>query len=478
LALGLVAILAFLLPGGCGGGDGSGRVAVTDLPQATPILVFGADGFEWDIILPLLKQGRLPHLAALMERGCYGELETLSPTFSPAIWTTMATGKQPAAHGIGQFARRLEDGTLTPFDSTDRKTKALWNIASDFNRSVTCIGWWMTHPVEEVNGVMVAQTNTTAQLDTRGGKQIWKGALRNGVPGQVHPPDRQNEMIEILQQTEADLPELNERIFGAFEHPLSPLGRRLWENCQWAFRADTTYLRIAQTLAGQGPAPDLTLLYLGGPDVVSHRFWRYMEPKLFAHKPTDEQIENFGSIIEDYYIYTDAALGRLLEAYGPNVTAIVISDHGFHATNVYNRFDPDDPPDDINSGHHLDAPPGIFIAAGPHIRQSPIGKPPQELARADLQTIGSVVDITPTILAMMRIPLAADMSGQVIARIFRDEFEVDHQPQMIATHDTRDFLLSRGQEVPTHPGDAERLRQLRSLGYIGSEDEEEEETGR
>jgi hypothetical protein len=473
-----MALLAFLLPIGCDGGDEVGEAALVSLPKATPILLYGPDGFEWNLMLPMIKEGKLPNFAALMERGCYGELETLKPTFSPAIWTTIGTGKMPEAHGIPQFAHYLSDGTLSPYHSMDRKTKAIWNIVSDYDKTVTCIGWWMTQPVEPVNGVMVAQTNTTDQLDTRGGRQIWKGTLREDIPQQVHPPERQEEMIEILRQTEADLPALNERIFGAFEYPLSPLGRRLWENCQWAFRADTTYLRIAQNLVAAGSAPDLTLLYLGGPDVVCHRFWRYMEPELFAHKPTEEQIENFGSIIEDYYSYTDAALGRLLEAYGENVTVIVISDHGFHATNVYNRFDPDDPPDDINSGHHLDGPPGIFIAAGPHIRKSSIGKTLEELERPDLPTMGSVEDITPTILAMMRIPLGADMAGEVMTDVFRDEFEVDHQPKMIATHDTRAFLLSRGQDVPRNPGDAERLRQLRSLGYIGSEEEEEEETGR
>ena len=57
----------------------------TTPPQVAPVLLVGMDGLEWDLVLELVDQGRLPHLAALMERGVYGELKTLVPTLSPNI---------------------------------------------------------------------------------------------------------------------------------------------------------------------------------------------------------------------------------------------------------------------------------------------------------------------------------------------------------------------------------------------------------
>ena len=62
---------------------------------AAPVLVLGIDGFEWSVVLPLLAEGRMPTLAALMERGVVGKLSTLDPTVSPRLWTTIATGKLP-----------------------------------------------------------------------------------------------------------------------------------------------------------------------------------------------------------------------------------------------------------------------------------------------------------------------------------------------------------------------------------------------
>jgi predicted AlkP superfamily pyrophosphatase or phosphodiesterase len=358
----LIAALALICMPGCSGDQRPGAEFDPNLPRATPILVFGADGLEWDVVLPLLSQGRMPYLAGLMERGCFGELKSFRPTYSPVLWTSVATGKTLQKHGIQHFAYRDPQGQLTLFNSTDRRTKALWNILSDYGRSVTSIGWWMTYPAEEINGVMVAQTNTEAQFDTRGGKYIWKGSLLKGVAGQVYPPDRQNEMMTVLEEVEGELPYRLTRVFGSFPHHLSPLGRRLWDNCQWSFRADATYVQIALQLAAEGDLPDLTLLYLGGTDVVGHRFWRYMQPDVFHDKPAPDQIANFAGVINDYYAYADRALGQVLAEFGEDATIFVLSDHGMHAYNRMALFNAERPPDDVNSGHHKDAPPGIWKA--------------------------------------------------------------------------------------------------------------------
>ena len=435
-------------------------------PEQEPILVMGVDGLEWRILLPMIKAGRLPHFSTIMERGTYGYLGTLRPTASPVVWTSVATGKFPPKHGILQFVRRLPDDTPTLFNNLDRKTKAIWSIVSDHGRTVTTIGWWMTYPVEAINGIRVAQTNTLDQIETRGSKKVWKGTLVKGKPGQVYPADRQNEMLEILEQMDSQLPELAIRIFGEFRYPLSKFGQQLWNTCQWSFRADATYMRIALNLAAEGPPSDLTMIYMGGPDVVSHRFWRFMQPEIYRDRPTEEEVANFGGVIEDYYAYTDQSLGQLLEAYGPDLTVVIISDHGMHPTNLNSRFDIDTPTSAYLSGNHQDGPPGVFIAAGPGIGRISPDQTPADVTEEDLQGMGNVLDITPTLLAMLRIPVAKDMDGEVLTHLFEKSLRIEDQPSPVATHDTREFLVGRGSILPDDPGAEERLEQLRSLGYI------------
>ena len=59
---------------------------------AERILVLALDGATWSVLDPLLEAGRMPHLRRLMDEGVSASLETLEPTVSPAIWTTIATG--------------------------------------------------------------------------------------------------------------------------------------------------------------------------------------------------------------------------------------------------------------------------------------------------------------------------------------------------------------------------------------------------
>jgi hypothetical protein len=434
-------------------------------PARLPIVLIGVDGMEWGVMKPLLAQGKLPSIRRLMDRGAYGYLETIDPTYSPVIWTSIATGKVPAKHGIENFVYTVSVGGKPEprvYTSGMRKTKAFWNILSDQGRTVDCIGWWITYPAETVRGVMVSQTNTTAAARDST-KAIWKGTLLKGVEGQVYPPKRQAGVMATLDAVDKTLPGITRQIFGTWRHPLDPLGRILWEETQWAFRADATYVRVAKDLLEQREPFDVFAVYIGGPDVVSHRFWQYAYPGEFTHPPGKDQIENFGKIIENYYVYTDRVIGELLATQPPDVTVMILSDHGFRAHNQARAFRAQDSPFDRNSGNHLDGPAGVLIAAGGGIvRGSAGGKAPGE----DLPVLGSVLDVTPTLLALEGIPVGRDMDGAPMTAIIRPERLSAVPISFIATHDTEAWLAQRASRAETNADDAERLEQLRALGYI------------
>ena len=65
----------------------------SSLPTAEPtgqrLLVIGVDGASWSYLDPLMERGELPNFQRLVEEGVRGPLETLRPTLSPALWTTM-----------------------------------------------------------------------------------------------------------------------------------------------------------------------------------------------------------------------------------------------------------------------------------------------------------------------------------------------------------------------------------------------------
>jgi hypothetical protein len=431
-------------------------------PHVGPLLVVGLDGLEWSVLLDLLAEDELPGIAALIERGAAGLLTTLEPTSSPVVWTSIATGKRPERHGIRGFVRKDDRGRRTLYTSADRTTKAIWNIASDYGRSVCTIGWWMTYPVEPIHGTMVAQTNTLPKLHS-----IWKGRLLKGVPGQVHPPERQNEVMRILEASEAGLDALRDEVFGSFPHPLGPFEEMFWEKAGWAFRADATYRRIALELLRKDEPCELMLVYLGGTDVVGHFFWRYYQPELFTPSPEPEQVENFGTVVRDYYVFADRVVSELVEAAAPDTSVFVVSDHG-----MLPAPEPANPLVELAgvSGQHGGAPPGVLIAAGPAIRSAPTERPPAQLRREDLPTLGSVLDLAPTLLALLRIPVGRDMEGEVLTHLLAEEIAALEPPPPVATHDTAAFRTPRPRPPIPEAVEEERLEQLRALGYIGEDE--------
>jgi hypothetical protein len=450
----LLAIFACSALAGCGDQPNPAEERGQDFPP--PVFILGLDGFEWQVILPLLHEGKMPHLRSLMERGTYGTLTTLEPTLSPRLWTSLATGKEPWKHGILDFVKpRKERGPKSLYTRMDRRAKAYWNILADVDISTTTIGWWMTYPAERVPGLMVSQTNTLFYKE--GG--IMKGSLLTDIPNQVWPPDQEASVLEVFAGHEASMAELSTEIFGDFYPPLQGEPAKRWEQCQWAFRADNTYVSLLEKHLAQGVHSRVTAVYLGGTDVVGHRFWAAHEPGPFGLGPDSEEVRTFKHIIPSYYVWVDGVLGRLLALYPPDVTVFVVSDHGMsHALR--------EKPGALTGGHEGD--PGAFIAAGTGIRKGP-SKPLDQLDHTAMSELGSILDFCPTLLSLLGIPFGEDMDGRPLAGLLVESPSEPGSPMSITTHDTPAWLHSQLREFDY--ADTERIEQLRNLGYLGDDDE-------
>ncbi len=458
----LSAVSAFGLFQGCAKKeDSAGK------PRA-PLFVFALDGLEWRVLKPLLEQGKLPVMAGLMERGSYGYLSSMQPTFSAVVWTSIATGKRPEKHGIRHFVyEESVNGKkeFRYFTSGHRQTKAMWNIFSERGLVNHTIGWWMTYPAEPVKGILVSQTNTTAVLHSPQ-TALWKGSLVRGVEEQVYPSEKQTRVMDILADTDAKLDSIEAALFGTPPNPVDEFSRMMWDQTEWAFRADETYVRVARDIiAKEGPF-DVFSLYIGGTDVAAHRFWRYAFPGQFAHPPTDDQIENFGKVLENHYVYADRVMGELMSLV-PGAAVLIVSDHGMHSENVDNDFSIDDAPLKTTSAHHLDAPPGVIIAAGGPFKTTESGwAPGQELDITALPRLGSVLDVLPTILAAEGLPLAEDMDGSPMTAILASGESGAKKVRYVPTYDDPKWLAGQKARIRHAVDETERIEQLRSLGYI------------
>ena len=77
------------------------------------LLVVGWDSADWKIIHPLVQQGTMPMMAKILQDGVHGNLTTLEPSLSPMLWTTIATGRHAAEHGVHGFTE-VRDKQVVP----------------------------------------------------------------------------------------------------------------------------------------------------------------------------------------------------------------------------------------------------------------------------------------------------------------------------------------------------------------------------
>jgi len=136
---------------------------------------------------PLVERGKLPVNGRSDGARRVWISRTLQPTYSPVIWTSVATGK---------VAGRARDPTLrlrrsgggkdkSYYSSGHRKTKAFWNILSDYDLTVHCIGCGSLIPQNDQR-CHGDQTNSTKILKNPE-LAMWKGTLIKGLPDQVFP---------------------------------------------------------------------------------------------------------------------------------------------------------------------------------------------------------------------------------------------------------------------------------------------------
>lgn len=497
------------------------------------LLIIGIDGATWEVIDPLLDQGRLPNMARLINGGARATLRSFEPSLTPILWTDIATGKMPEKHGVTRYFHT----------ANNLRVKRLWDILERPDRTVGLWSWPVTWPPRPINGFIVpslfARTDDTYPSDLRFVKELEKG-MNQGWSDRVRLISkatryglRPAEVAKIAQYA------VNGRL-GKYNALDRHVKQRL-------LKLDI-HLDIYTYLVRKYE-PYFTAFYLNLTDAVSHLFWRYYQPHLFPDV-SPEDAQKYGDVIPNAYEKTDQAIGQLLQLTDDSTLVVVISDHGFQAElnrndefygrvlgdkllealdldhDVsyvnYRRFVvlelPERRPDIVERLHQLqvqelDKPllgvdedldgrltlklfanrdygkcsledlnslhvvwPGgkkpFLELIQPHYnkRQSGVHHPDgigifygPGVQPGGHITNGSIIDMVPTVLALLGVAVGRDMDGKVLTQAIVPEFLAKRPITYTDTYDT-DLDLSVGiEEEPVSP---ELLNRLRELGYI------------
>ena len=259
------------------------------------VFIVGLDGATFDLILPWIREGRLPSLSHMMENGVYGELKSTIPILTPAAWSSFMTGKNPGKHGIvGFFTREKEGYVVKVVNSTDRSAREIWTILSENGKKVGIVNVPLTYPPKSVNGFMITGMMTPPKSDNFTYPTLLKEEVEKVIGGSTLDP-----LLTSLEREDVFINEL----FGSTEK-LAKISLLLIEK---------------QEL-------DLFMVVFNGTDYIQHRFWKYIDPQHSEYKA--EKSVGYRKMFLQFYQKIDEILGNFLKMAGERTTVIVMSDHG------------------------------------------------------------------------------------------------------------------------------------------------------
>ena len=408
--------------------------------KAPRVVLVGIDGAEWNIIDSMIAQGELPNFAHIIEGGVRGDLETLPGRTSPVIWNTVVTGRTPEDHGIPAWTVKGADGKPRLVTSNMRKAATIWEILSDAGLRSTVIGWIASWPATPLDGYLVTPYSPLLDSGADGLSRNAlpkKGTLWEEVQHQTFPEELIEELSEFRVAPTSIEDEVLANYFDPFQGEPSDREESLVKSLRYVIAADTTFADVAHELFGREDMP-FQAVYFGGVDAVSHRFWRFYDSSVYS-ATEDEQLR-FGNVIPEYYRTMDAEIGRILEGLDENATLILCSDHGFQSA-------PKDFDVREQSGGHRMV--GVLVLYGRGIRSGEVIEG------------ASVYDLTPTMLALLGLPVAEDMPGDVLTDALLSV------PEVRRTGSYQYLMEGRGDANPIESAaDDEIMDQLRSLGYV------------
>jgi predicted AlkP superfamily phosphohydrolase/phosphomutase len=365
------------------------------------------DGASLEYIWPRTAEGRLPNFARMLDAGAVMDLATVRPTGPDPVWASVATGMYPAKSGVrssAQYYLRGDDRPLTllpdhcfshalvhlgfvrnePNSSAEWRARPIWSILTDAGLAVGIVRWPLTYPAQPVNGFVVSDRfhellGSLLELDER-----------VAYPSAVLPVARS----AFSQPVEPDSPE-------------GSAGLR-----------DRLYSRAMRDLRAEWPVQFAALRYQGL-DTVGHYYLRYTQTRGVGDLPEDERRRQL-QVLDRYYGYIDDEIGEAIAALGPEDLLLVVSGFGMQPLNPWKHWMGRLLGDPIN-GTHERAPDGFLLAYGSAVEP---GRPPR----------GSIVDVTPTVLYFLGLPVGRDMDGYARADLFKRAFTAEHPVAFVPTY--------------------------------------------
>jgi len=341
------------------------------------ITIIGLEGLSFDFLIPLIEEGKLRNFEVLMDQGSWGRLESFPPNEPLMLNNSFNTGKFPSKHRQISLYTYNYLGLESQLEVVPRylffrqllRTPIL-GISPNIPKIYTKDIW------------KIFEDNKTTYV-----KKDWPFNLKIEEPSQKA-----------------------ETTFNLFFEDLKFETDEIFQKVRTALYSDVEYEESVTELKNQ-QQPQMLYFFLNGLNIAESYFYKYSFPELFGILNQDE-INKYSTVIERYYQFYDQIISKYLASLKMGEELLVVySPHGSEPLPLWKRFVEWMLGNAEISAYHERAPEGMVFFYG------------QEINKGKNISGMKLVDIVPTLLNYLGLPVAKDMDGIVNSSIFLDEYK-------------------------------------------------------
>ena len=264
------------------------------------LLLIGLDAADRQLVERWADEGHLPNIAGLRETGVWGSLDTTADTVHVSAWPGIYSGVTPDRHGL-YHAYIMREGEQSPCRPRpeDCPVPFFWEILNDHGKQSIIIDAFLTCPLRDFKGIQITDWGSWTWFHGQDFQPAW---VKDEIRKRFGPyPAEDHSQVGMTP-------------------PTDPVGFR-----DRLIKAVDTKARAAEWLLESQPW-DCFLVVFGECHAGGHYFWHYHDEDYVAHPEACE--ESLRTALRDIYAGLDSAIGKLIEAAGPDVTVMVVSGDG------------------------------------------------------------------------------------------------------------------------------------------------------